>query len=260
MKYLFIYLSFILLSFQVSAQNIQGRIIYEGIVDDTELLEKINDPEKSAEIRNMISQSLQFLKSVIEKTYTLEFSNGESIYSEQGSLDITEKSEISLPKGTLYKNLKTNLTLKQSEYSGNRYLIKDTIKTFDWELTNETKNIDKFICYKAFLCWNDTTTARKTNLDGSVVPVQVIDENLVAAWYTTEIPIGFGPRKYGGLPGLILEMDFKGSDVRNKLIATEISINPKKQIKIKKPSRGIVVHGQKGFDEAMKKIFEENRK
>jgi GLPGLI family protein len=55
---------------------------------------------------------------------------------------------------------------------------------FKWILQNETKKIGKFTCNKA--------TAQFRGRD-------------YIAWYTTEIPLPYGPWKLQGLPGLILE-------------------------------------------------------
>lgn len=63
-------------------------------------------------------------------------------------------------------------------------LVKEEIPDLRWVLHNETKTIGKYICNKA------TTDFRGRKY---------------TAWYTTEIPLPFGPWKLHGLPGLILE-------------------------------------------------------
>ena len=62
--------------------------------------------------------------------------------------------------------------------------IKDSIPKINWQITNETKEIGSFECLKA-LC-----DFRGRNY---------------TAWFSTSIPIPFGPWKLHGLPGLILE-------------------------------------------------------
>jgi GLPGLI family protein len=54
------------------------------------------------------------------------------------------------------------------------------------------------------------------------------------AWFTPEIPIGHGPREFWGLPGLILELHKD----KETFLATQITINPKTKIQIKKPNKG----------------------
>ena len=55
----------------------------------------------------------------------------------------------------------------------------------------------------------------------------------VVAWFTTEIPVSFGPVGYYGLPGLILQLETKN---KNYLIQ---EISPQKEIlSIEAPSKG----------------------
>ncbi len=64
------------------------------------------------------------------------------------------------------------------------YWVKESL-SFDWEITNETKESDGYVMQKA------TTTFRGRDY---------------IAWFTKEIPIPMGPYKFYGLPGLILEI------------------------------------------------------
>src|SRR5690606_9012639 len=75
------------------------------------------------------------------------------------------------------------------------FLVTDEIN-YSWQITNETKKIQNFTCYKA------TTSFR---------------ENTFEAWFTPEIPINAGPWKWYGLPGLIVEATDKDQSVIFKL-------------------------------------------
>lgn len=66
----------------------------------------------------------------------------------------------------------------------NTFLVKDDYKSLEWTITDETKTIAGFPCVKA-----------TTNFRGREW----------IAWFTSEIPLSFGPWKLNGLPGLILE-------------------------------------------------------
>ena len=83
--------------------------------------------------------------------------------------------------------------------------------------TQESKKIGNYLCYKAI----------KTNTSTKGKSIDI-------AWFTPQIPVNFGPSSYFGLPGLILEVS------RGKITmkATKIELNPKKKIKIKKPTKG----------------------
>lgn len=69
------------------------------------------------------------------------------------------------------------------EISKRKFLINDELN-YSWKITNETKQIQNFTCYKA------TTSFRG---------------NTFEAWFTPDIPINAGPWKWYGLPGLIVE-------------------------------------------------------
>ncbi len=66
----------------------------------------------------------------------------------------------------------------------NRILINDGYINFEWKISTEAKKIGNFNCIKA------TTTFRGRNY---------------IAWFTTDIPVPYGPWKLNNLPGLILE-------------------------------------------------------
>lgn len=89
-------------------------------------------------------------------------------------------------------NLKQNIIYEQFELDNQLFLIKQE-NIPNWELTNETKIIDNYLCYKA-------TTYEEIIRDGKIIKAPII------AWYCPEIPFQFGPKNYHGLPGLILEL------------------------------------------------------
>ncbi|MDC9722146.1 MAG: GLPGLI family protein [Urechidicola sp.] len=62
--------------------------------------------------------------------------------------------------------------------------VRSKIPKIDWKIQSETKKIGNYTCAKA--------TAKFRGRD-------------YTAWFTTEIPVPFGPWKLQGLPGLILE-------------------------------------------------------
>lgn len=71
------------------------------------------------------------------------------------------------------------------------------------EITQESKKIGDFICYKA------------------------ITKNKRVVWFTPEIPLQFGPKQYRGLPGLILEVEIG----KVSIVAVEIIFKPIDDIK-----------------------------
>lgn len=64
-------------------------------------------------------------------------------------------------------------------------VVKEDDFKWNWKLLGETKKIGKFNCQSA--------------------SIRFRQRNYIA-WFTTEIPVPFGPNKFKGLPGLILEI------------------------------------------------------
>ena len=82
-------------------------------------------------------------------------------------------------------NLKDNLMYSNIKY-GKQYYLKESRPIMKWKIfKNETKKIGNYSCMKA------TTSFRGRDY---------------IAWFTTDVPVLFGPWKFNGLPGLILEV------------------------------------------------------
>ena len=65
-------------------------------------------------------------------------------------------------------------------------IVSENIPKIKWALNQEiTKEIDQFLCYKA------TANFRGRNY---------------TAWYSLDFPLQYGPWKFNGLPGLIMEV------------------------------------------------------
>ncbi|MDE1190761.1 MAG: GLPGLI family protein [Arachidicoccus sp.] len=65
------------------------------------------------------------------------------------------------------------------------FCVKDTTPGIDWQILDSTKNIQGYTCQKA---------------------VGESHGRIYTAWFSTDIPFSFGPRKLNGLPGLILQV------------------------------------------------------
>ena len=100
-------------------------------------------------------------------------------------IDSRSRKEIYIFKNKIYHNNSNGL------FKENEFLIIDPLNQ-NWVYTNETKIIDGYTCYKA------------TN--EYIVDNGKIFKHPVIAWFCPQIPISIGPRGYGGLPGLILEL------------------------------------------------------
>ena len=260
MKILFTLLT-LTLSVGVFAQDFSGKATYQTkmIIKDFEQKAKEGD-EKSILNDEFLKQMKDALNKASEKTFFLEFTKEESLYTEEEKLapPTTGGSNISISfnsssSGTLYKNLKENYSLLESNYLAKPFLIKDSLHTSGWELSTETKQIGNYTAYKA------TKTVKAKNIvledekenDNSSDLLSMIDKEpkdlVYTAWYTPQIPIANGPEKFGGLPGLILELHTPNM----VYLCSEIVLNPKKAIAIKVPKGKTT--SQEEFDKIKKK-------
>lgn len=111
----------------------------------------------------------------------------------------------------------------ESTFKKQEYLIVDPIES-KWQLINESKLIDGYECYKA-----TTEYIVKNSLKTFYHPV--------VAWYCPQLPYSFGPSGYGGLPGLILELQ-----VWNNVFGVEkIVLDHKLEEPIELPSKGEII-------------------
>ncbi|MGY3793634.1 GLPGLI family protein [Aquimarina sp. 433] len=126
----------------------------------------------------------------------INYNDSEIIY-----LDISQKKKISA------------LKVHKFDFRGRKFLIDETLEPQEWELTEETKKIDQYRCYKAILKNSDKK---------------------VEAWYTNKIKASYGPKGYYGLPGLILEL----KEGEKKVSFDKVSLFPSEPIIINPPTEG----------------------
>jgi GLPGLI family protein len=120
-----------------------------------------------------------------------------NISSEEDEFSFVLKTKIYKKK--IIKDL-TNSNIKILEHIGKtEYLIDDSLPIINWNVDYNTLKIDKYLCYKA------TAIFRGSN---------------IVAYFTKEIPYSTGPYKFGGLPGLILEVYEEGR--KNKFMESNI--------------------------------------
>lgn len=83
----------------------------------------------------------------------------------------------------LYQRLKDE-RFKPEERESAEFYLEEQTGSIQWQLHNEYREVGKFRCQRA--------TCRFRGRD-------------YTAWFSTEIPVSYGPWKLNGLPGLILE-------------------------------------------------------
>lgn len=203
-----------LLSIYSFAQTSQGSITYEMYLDFNNWK---TDGELPYEIR-------QIMKDAESATFTLLYNSEGMIFTDNRVDEEIEKGIFGLTPGFRYFYKKSSidtLYVVEKTKKGIDKLIKLRYDS-DWKLTKESKKINGFVCYKA---------TRRPNLES----IEEIDkQSPIIAWYTLEIPLPYGPFTYGGLPGLILELQKEGNIFFR---AKTMRWSDKNQIKIEFPER-----------------------
>lgn len=219
------------------AQSNQGTIVYKK--DFLKNLSESNTSKKVKEINPEQFKKIQLIQQMSENLlkdieFILLFNNNESTFKVKEGLKMENDALYGLAlgpfgSGKYYSNIKEKKYYCQLDAYGDKFLIQNPIIV--WELFNETKQIGKYICYKA-------STTKFTKGRKGIIKTPII------AWYTSDLPIPFGPIGYGGLPGLILELQTKNA----RFYVSNFELNLNKQIEIKKPTQGKKVTKQE-FEE-----------
>ena len=221
------------------------------------------------------------MKSMLEKTFVLNFNRTASTYEEEQKLDAPGAGGPGMRfmgfgggSGVYYKDIQAQTYTNETDIFGKPFLVEDTLKPLAWTLTAETKQIGQYTCYKATAVKQldttmraafrgmrpgqrgnradetakDSTDAKSDGQNSLASRIEIPSEVTVTAWYTLDIPISQGPGEYWGLPGLILEV----SEGRTAILCSKITINPKEKIAIEAPKKGKKI-SQKEYQETMAK-------
>ena len=241
MRIRFLLLSF-LMTVSIFAQDFSGRAIYRTHRKSSIKL----DSTTMASSPGIQEQLEAQMRKMFQKTYSLDFTKSKSVYKEVQELDApnapSSNGVMIMVQGSngsndvLYKNISENRMANKKELMGKVFLIRDNLVAYDWELMGEIKNIGNYTCYKAKFEIEEEDI-QINMIDGEVKEEKVTKKRTLVAWYTPEVPISNGPSNYGGLPGLILEVN----DGNQTIVCSEIVLNPKEVKEIKEPTKGKVV-------------------
>ena len=135
-----------------------------------------------------------------------------NILKNNGGISVQSKAKMN--KEYYYRTINDNKIIIKSTLSFKSYFIIDTPPVIEWNTNySETKIIEGYKCKKA-----------TANFRGS----QII------AFYSTEIPQPFGPYKFGGLPGLIFEVQEENKEI-NKWTLVSINLKSKNRTTLAVP-------------------------
>ncbi|MBA5630429.1 GLPGLI family protein [Moheibacter lacus] len=187
------------------------------------------------EIKRNVAQKMKepaFYSLILNKNES-EFKHIERISNDQTdgfAINLAVRSN----EGVLYKDFQNNFSLKEMSFLNSNYLVKDSIKKFDWKISKDSKELLGYEVRKAEVEIDSITTA--------------------VAWYAPKLNFKNGPDVYDGLPGLILEIQINKENPHSGLSTrsySAISVTVDEKNKISLPKKG---------KEISKTAFEEMRK
>lgn len=226
-------LFFLLIAKSFGQIQINGTVNYTSTINE----EKINNYFSKKRERIKIKKSVELLDKIylnkVKTSSILKFNNEESVFTVHKKLhikknDLVENLNYSWAGGSdiYYSNSKIKINLVQNcRTLGDCFIIRSDFNK--WTVTQETKIIASYLCYKAIKKGTKTV-----------------------AWFTPKVPVNFGPRGFSGLPGLILELKVNNIIFR----ASKIILKPKEKVAIKKPTKGIKI-SQKEFEKMSKEAW-----
>ena len=164
---------FLMMLTQASSQITYGKITYER---KTNLYKKFKN---NGDVKEWLKEED---KNKID-LFELYFNDSLSVFKPQES-DLVERMSWATSKNITYQNYKTNFRLTEKSIWGEKFLVTDTVRQFNWKITDSKRSICGYQCRKAIWQANDSTR--------------------IYAWFCAEVIPSIGPESFVGLPGAIL--------------------------------------------------------
>lgn len=160
------------------------------------------EPKK---IENTYNATSDIMGVAQKQTFQLDFNN---LTSKFYIIEPMQSDNLSLKEVSLKKIARIRFTSDSNYYidKENQFLIKENqngtlikreLTEIKWQITKESKQIDNYLCYKAFFV---KTYIGRDNKEKNIT---------IEAWFAPALPYSYGPKDYYGLPGLILELKEK---------------------------------------------------
>lgn len=184
----FLFLHLVIFNYSI-AQQANLRVNYVRMMGDIPnketLIANSNLALHSNELLNMeLSDEMSKIKQIGENEYAFR------------------EKKVKLNKRLIYKKLNTSTIYLVDYKEFDTIYIQDNLPNFHWKIhSNEQKKIGSYVCTKATCMFRGTQ---------------------IVAFFTEEIPLPFGPWKFNGLPGLMLEVYSVDAAYKDHWIAQEI--------------------------------------
>jgi GLPGLI family protein len=198
----------------------KGKIEYEKVVNTLKVIE-----EQYTGSDNVFGEAIKKSTPKTNSTfYDLYFNEEKSLYKPGKEVVGAQKPPEWIIgqaiDNIVFNDLTNQTTTTQKNVFENTYLIKDSLKTLKWKITNDTRTIAGFECRKA-------TTV-------------MMDSVFVVAFFTEQILSNSGPEGFNGLPGMILGIAIPR--LHATWYATKLELIEVKEADITAPKKGKAVN------------------
>lgn len=158
-----------------------------------------------------------------EKEYNRQYEEGGAVMN----------IRMDVPDERFYTDLTTKTMVQQRDMMGRKFLIQSAVDSKGWKLTGRNATVLNYPCQEAVM--------------------QDDEHHQVKVWFTPALPVGVGPHRFGGLPGVILKAELDSG--RLVIEATEVDLKPVAAGLIRKPNQG-----KKMTEAQFKAMMDERRK
>ncbi|MDR2009496.1 MAG: GLPGLI family protein [Bacteroidales bacterium] len=221
----------------ITAQNEYGTIKYTVSHDWTK---KMESNEFISQAQKEQSSYVWGNNNLYSEYAILEFSPDAYLYKMIENNDDPGEYSWKSNEYIIYRDIKNNATYDIIRTLNNLYVIEDSISYQNWKIRNDMKEVAGHICMNAY--YRDT-----------------IKDKDIIAWFALDIPLSYGPKRYGGLPGMIMEINMNNGAV--VITATDISFSEEKN-NIEKPThkKKIKKVTEEEFDDIIYKFIQQTKK
>ena len=247
-------LCLLLFSATLFGQDFYGKVEYQTIRNKSkkEAISVSKESEKEAAEDAIIGFDKEAMKEAMakafQKNYLLTFNKNEALFEEVVALEKPNPTQGGMSisfsmsgDGDKYMNTKDKISYTEEDIFGDEFVIKDSLPKIAWQITNETKIIGDYNCVKATyiepVSKNDLEAYNRQqekikNGKTTLFEMKKPEPKTITAWYTSEIPVSFGPNGVWGLPGLILQLE----NENYIYFCTKVSIKNNETVKVKIPN------------------------
>lgn len=195
----------------------KGKIEFEKTVNNYKILEENFAGSDNTTWADIFKKSLA--KTGVSY-FDLYFNEDKSLYKPGREVIVAQRPP-DWVNGQANDNIVCNDIAKQSGVSlkhvyENTYLVQDSLKAFNWKISNDTRTIAGLECRKA-------TTV-------------IMDSVFVVAFFTEQILCTSGPEGFTGLPGMILGIAIPR--LHTTWYATKLELVEVKETELSAPKKG----------------------